>query len=519
MSLSRNALRLKSLLAPSSANTWVEPVLTEKQSIAYNSIATEILFGGSAGSGKSHELRTSALRWCFNVPSIQAYLFRRTRTDLIKNHLFGPTGLMALLQPQLSSRYVGWNGQDAVFSFANGAKLWLCHAQHEHSVLNYYGSEIHVLLMDELTTFTDYQYRFLRSRVRIPSGLKIPERYRGLLPRIECGSNPGNIGHAAQKARFISFAPALEITLAPEDDGGFMRQFIPALLDDNPYLDKEYEMRLSGLGNESLVRALRYGDWDIQSGTAFTLSKKLHALAPFEIPSHWLRFASMDYGYAKPFSIGWWAVSDGTIEGIPFGALIRYKEWYGWDRRPDEGLRLSNQELSKGILERNAGDKLAYIVCDPSMWKEEGGPSIAEQLASVCEPAIWGSRVSRKGGEVVSNSQGRLTGFERADNTRLSGYQAFRARLEGLEGVPLFFAFDTCVHGFWRTVPDIQLDPDYPEEILEGQEDHCVDEVRYAMLSRPYVKQVPARRDALREYLKKPTFDDLMRDLDGVRSD
>src|SRR5262245_30732520 len=100
-----------------------------------------------------------------------------------------------MLAPYVQSGHVKYRQVENEFEFWNGSMLHLCYCDSESDVENYQGAEIHVLLMDELTHFTEYQYRFLRSRVRL-AGLKVPEAYRGRLPRIEAASNPGSIGHA-----------------------------------------------------------------------------------------------------------------------------------------------------------------------------------------------------------------------------------------------------------------------------------------------------------------------------------
>ena len=197
--------------------------------------------------------------------------------------------------------------------FKNGSTIHLCHCQHEKDVYNYQGAEIHLLGLDELTHFTDFIYKFLRSRVRL-GGLKVPEEYRELFPRIIAGSNPGNIGHQWVKETFIDPKPPMEKWRTEPQDGGMYRQYIPAHLTDNPTLlenDPLYRQRLEGLGSPELVRAMLEGDWDIVAGAAFEkLHRQTHSVRPFKIPEHWTRFMSMDWGTAKPFSVGWYAVAE-----------------------------------------------------------------------------------------------------------------------------------------------------------------------------------------------------------------
>ena len=450
--------------------------LTPKQSLPFQTNATEVLYGGAAGGGKSYLKRVSAIRWCVEVPGIQVYFFRRTLPDLRDNHLRGPTSFQVLLDPYLQSGHVKGPSQENEFRFWNGSILHLCYCDSENDVEKYRGAEIHVLCIDELTHFSEYQYRFLRSRVRI-AGLAIPEKYKDRLPRIETASNPGSIGHAWVKRTFVTPRPAEEVWRTPTDsEGGMLRQYIPARLKDNPYLTKDdptYADRLRGLGSDSLVRAMLEGDWDIVAGQAFEkLRRDVHCIEPFTPPDDWLCFGSFDWGSSKPFSFGQWTVSNGNPlpDGRTYrrGAIIRFSEWYGWTGKTDEGTRLEAAEVAQGIKAR-CKRRMAYIACDPSLYKVDGGPSHAETFL--------------RNGVVL----------RRADNNREPGYVEVRGRIAGDEEGPMLLATKNCHDGFWRTMPDLVMDENHPEDLDTDQEDHCYDEVRYACMSRPWT-QAPAKK-------------------------
>lgn len=458
--------------------------LHPRQSSAFASTATELLYGGAAGGGKSFYLRVSAIRWCLAAPGVQVYLFRRSFPDLRANHLRGAQSLPDLLGPLIEAGQVKWNEQAQEFRFAGGSVLKLAHLSGDGDLAKYQGAEIHVLLMDELTHFTEHQYRFLRARVRLGS-LAVPEHLRGCLPRIECASNPGSIGHAWVKAAWVSAAPPETVWQADAADGGMRRAYLPAKLADNPTMtvnDPAYADRLAGLGSEAMVRAWLDGDWDIVAGQAFEKFRRdKHVVAPFTIPAHWLRLVSMDWGSSKPFSVGWWAVADGTTPGIPAGALVRYREWYGWNGQPDVGVRMEVEEVARGILEREAvGEKIAYRIADLSIFSQDGGPSHAERFA--------------KAGVVFKGRDW----FRGNPKDRRLGYQEVRGRLAGVDGVPMLFTFSTCTDGFLRTIPDLVLDEHNPEDVDTTQEDHAYDETRYACMSRPFVlaaKTAPKKID------------------------
>jgi hypothetical protein len=200
-----------------------------------------------------------------------------------------------------------------------------------------------------------------------------------------------------------------------------------------------------------------------------------------------LRFRAGDWGSAKPFSFGWYAVVEDdthTPDGhkLPRGALVKYREWYGCkkDRQgkfiPNVGLKLTAEAVGEGVAARDLEDKISYGVLDPAAFSTDGGPSIAERMAT---KGAW---------------------FRRADNKRvaqrgaLGGWDQMRARLDGNEsGQPMLFFFQTCLHSI-RTIPAVQHDEDRPEDLDTDAEDHAIDETRYACMSRPWIplrKEVP----------------------------
>lgn len=440
--------------------------LHPRQGAALLSDATEILYGGAAGGGKSFLMRAAAILWCTQIAGLQVYVFRRLFPDLIKNHMEGPKGFRALLAGWEQAGFIKIVEEE--IRFWNGSRIYLCHCKDDGDRYKYQGAEIHVLLIDELTHFSEVVYRFLRGRTRMV-GITVPEQYRGKFPRILCASNPGNIGHLWVKATFIDNVRPMELRPMSDGEGGMVRQFIPAKLEDNPSMqedDPSYRAKLRGLGNEALVRAMEDGDWDVVAGAFFeAFDRKRHVIEPFAIPGWWMRFGSFDWGSARPFSYGLYAVSDGTRlkdgKWFPAGALIRYQEWYGASA-PNVGLKLTAEQVAEGIKSREGKQSISFRVADPACWKWDGGPSIAERMA-VCG-----------------------VDFIEADNSRIAGWDQVRDRLLG-EEEPMLYFFDTC-DAMIRTLPAVQHDERRPEDVLSSGEDHAVDELRYAVMARPYIR-------------------------------
>lgn len=468
------------------ADSAIDFSLHKRQGEAFNSTATEILYGGAAGGGKSHLMRVASIIWAAQIPGLQVYFFRRIREDLLKNHIEGPQGYRALLARWVQDKLC--EIVDDEIRFWNGSKIYLCHCKDEKDRFRYQGAEIHLLLIDELTHFTDVIYRYLRGRVRAV-GLNLPENFKGLFPRILAGSNPGGVGHSFVKATFVEGVQPMEIRRMSDSEGGMLRQYIPARLDDNPSMaqnDPTYRARLRGLGSESLVKAMEDGDWDVIEGAFFDCwSNERHVIQPFTIPANWLRFRSGDWGSAKPFSFGWWAVvqDDYTLPSgvvLQRGCLVRYREWYGCKKDannlsiPNTGLKMSAEAVGAELARLERGDNVSHGVLDPACFAENGGPSISESLQKGSgNTVIWG----------------------RADNTRIAGvgsmggWDLLRSRLIGNEAGPMLVCFSTCTDSI-RTIPALQHDQHRPEDLDSSAEDHAADDWRYACASRPWVPVV-----------------------------
>jgi hypothetical protein len=232
-----------------------------------------------------------------------------------------------------------------------------------------------------------------------------------------------------------------------------------------------------------LVRAWLEGNWDLVDGAFFDCwDENRHVLRTRDwlhrIPPYALKFRAYDHGYGKPFSVGWYAVSDGEW-GLPEGALLKYREWYGSDGKPNSGLKLTVDLVAKGILARELfvdaegrpqKEPIAYGVADPSIFIRDGGPSIMEtQLVEGC---AW----------------------RRADNKRIPGWAEMRRRLNGIEvrgeKVPMLYFLDCCDDSI-RTIPTLQVDETNPEDLDTEGEDHAADETRYACMARPYTEYAP----------------------------
>jgi hypothetical protein len=302
---------------------------------------------------------------------------------------------------------------------------------------------------DELGNYaTDYEWRYMTSRLRSAAGA--PCYIRGT-------ANPGGVGHAWIKNRFIDGFEPGRIYRDPKT--GMTRCFIPSKLADNPALmknDPGYRKRLDLLPAH-LRRALLEGDWDIFAGQVFDEWRRdRHVVKPFALPpGEWKRFYALDWGFAKPFSLGKWAVNYD-------GRMVRYGEWYGCSRdEMDTGVRMGSEEAAGKAWAMAVQEGVSECVADPAVWnKADYNPSVAENF--------------------------HKAGFRmiRGNHDRLNGLAMFHQRLmtRGEDDRPMLLVFDTCVH-FIRTVPALVPDPNNPEDVDTRLEDHIYDESRYAVMS------------------------------------
>jgi len=422
-------------------------------------------------------------------------MVRRQRTELVETI----ERSRALYAP------LGWEfkEQEKMWRSPNGARLRFAYLERDQDAEAYQGHSYSRVYVEEVGNFPSPKpilklLATLRSGAGVPCGMRLT-------------GNPGGPGHQWVKARYIDPAP-MGYEVLTDEASGLQRVFIPSKIRDNKFLGEDYVQRLRAVGSEQLVRAWLEGDWSVIDGAFFDgWSNERHVIKPFTIPSDWLRFRSMDWGFARPFSVGWWAVvgdnttlcpaseqirlGDATriaVSGLdrhavlPRGSLIRYREWYGASA-PNVGLRLTAEDVARGIAAREANEKITYGVIDPAAFAQDGGPSIAERMAK-CG-----------------------VHFRRADNTRvgprgaLGGWDQMRARLKGdVDGKPMLYVFETC-RDFIRTVPALQHDPDRPEDLDTDGEDHAADEARYGCLSRPWVpKPVEQKKPTELQFEVKP---------------
>ena len=421
----------------------------------------EVFFGGARGGGKTEGSIGDWLSHSSAYGEAAIGIFVRRKLTQLTEVIARTKQLF----PKLGAKY---NEQRKEWRMKNGARLKFVYLEKDSDAEEYQGHSYSRVYVEEVTNFpSPGPINKLRATLRSAAGVPVGMRLTG---------NPGGPGHLWVKARYIDPNPRGYQVIAETEEVEvddvtvtvkLERVFIPSKLTDNKMLlrnDPAYVMRLRQSGSEALVKAWLNGDWNIVDGAFFDcFNYDLHVLDRDwikDIPKDALRFRAFDWGSAKPFSVGWYAVSDGTW-GLPKNALFKYREWYG-SSDPNKGLKMDAPLVARGIVKRETKDRIKYGVADPAIFIRDGGPSIAE-LMSV-EKCSW----------------------RRADNKRVPGWEQLRSRLIGRNGVPMLYFSDSCEDTL-RTLPVLQHDEKNQEDVDTDSEDHAADELRYAVMSRPWI--------------------------------
>lgn len=463
----------------------------------------EVFYGGARGGGKTESSIGDWLEHSGRYGEDAIGIFVRRKLTQLKEVIARTQQLF----PKLGARY---NVQDKMWTMRNGARLKFVYLEKDADAEEYQGHSYTRVYVEEVTNFpTPDPINKLRATLRSGAGVPVGMRLTG---------NPGGAGHNWVKRRYIDPAPAgyqivtqdeaLEF-FDPESNTfvkktvSLSRVYIPSRLKDNALLmrnDPTYIIRLRQSGSAALVKAWLEGDWGIIDGAFFDNWDSDLILRPNDIldhiPPHTLRFRSMDWGSARPFSVGWWAVSDGTW-GLPKGSLLRYREWYGSNGEANKGLKMDAVQVAKGILKREGKEHMTYGVADPSMWIRNGGPAIAETM--LVEGVM----------------------FKKADNKREPGWQEMRRLIGGIpldpadplgpRTDPMLFVCECCEDSI-RTIPTLQHDEDHMEDLDTEAEDHAADDWRYAVMSRPWVKNATVPKgQSFPKLPSESTFNDLLK--------
>lgn len=415
--------------------------ITAKQKAFIDAKESEVLFGGAAGGGKSYGQMVDALLFALKHPGSKQLVLRRTFAELDKSLIRTALGLFP-------REIYSFNFSSHTGKFKNGSLIDFGYCAAENDVYQYQSAEYDVIRFDELTHFTESQYVYLISRVR--GANNFPKQ-------IKSSTNPGGIGHSWVKRRFVDDSPP---GVSFVGDDGMNRIFIPALLDDNKFLesgDPGYRKRLLALP-ERERRALLHGDWNIFDGQYFSeFSPKLHVISPFEIPRDWRKFRTIDYGLDRLACL-WIAIS-------PDGICYVYREFC------ESNLQIS--AAAAGILERS--------------------PAAEDIYATLAPPDLW-ARSQESGKSKASLFSEFGINFTKTANNREAGWLALKELLSGTDGVRLKI-FSTCTE-IIRCLPALTVDKLRPSDCSTEPHEitHAPDALRGFAIFRAYPKATAKKR-------------------------
>jgi hypothetical protein len=409
---------------------------------------TDVLYGGAAGGGKSYAMLVDPLRYAHRAAH-RALIIRRSMPEL-RELIDKSRELYPKAFPGCKYREV-----EKLWNFPSGAKIEFGFLERDADVYRYQGQAYSWIGFDEITHLpTEFSWNYLASRLRTTDS--------EITPYMRCTANPGGVGAHWVKNRYI-MPSAPDTSFIGKD--GLTRKFIPARLEDNPFLatDGRYEKMLKALPPTQRKQLLE-GNWDVNEGAAFTeFSLEEHVIPPFQLPIYWDRVKGVDYGYASESACIWAAIdpSDGT--------LIVYRELY------QKGL--TGEDLGRRITEMELEDPFSVQgVLDTAAWARTGttGPTVGETLV-------------RQGHKL-----------RRADKNRIQGkiqiHEYLRLQPSGRPRLQIFSSCPSLI----RELQSIPLDKTNPEDVNTHAPDHAYDALRYLIMSRPRVNDPLAQMRHLR---------------------
>lgn len=436
----------------------------------------EVLYEGTRGPGKTDALLMDFLEMVGRGFGAEwrGILFRQTYPQL-SDVINKSKKWFPLIFPGAE-----YNKVEHTWTFPDGEQLLLRHMKSEDDYRNYHGHAYPWIGWEELCNWpNDKCYKVMMSCCRSTKA-GMPRRYRST-------TNPYGPGHNWVKSRFRLPHYRGKVIRDSYVDGDLEppRVAVHGTIWENKILlhaDPNYVQKIKAAArNPSELQAWVYGSWDIVAGGMFDdiWDSKTHVVPslPLEmIPRRWKLDRSFDWGSSKPFSVGWWAESNGEpvewnghVYGRVPGDLYRIAEWYGFNGTRNEGVRMLASEVAQGILDREDDWSIAGRVrpgpADSSIYDEDNGNNIARDM-------------QRKGV--------RWQAADKGPGSRKQGWEQIRKMLKqacppvrgGPREEPGLFVFDRCDQ-FLETFPVLPRSDKDLDDVNTEAEDHIADETRY----------------------------------------
>lgn len=460
------------------------PMPSEKQDIFLRAKKKYIAFGGSRGGGKSFAVRLKAILLALRWAGIKILIVRRTYPELIANHI---TPLKEMLKVGTKDAIAKYNKTEKLMTFLNGSTIKFDYCANDGDIDHYQGQEYDVIFVDEATQWKEEWLKKLNACVRGVNNFPKHVIYT---------CNPGGISHGYIRRLFID-----RKYIEGENPDDY--EFIQSSVYDNKVLMKtnpDYIKQLEALPYK-LREAWLYGRWDIFEGAFFeefrerpdaemilkaglteeeALAQRrwTHVIRPFEIPSDWKILRGYDWGFGKPFSCAWYALSpqgDGPMNGV----LYRILELYGCTQTPNEGVKWTNKKQFREIAK----------IENEHPWLK------GKHIIGIADPSIWDGSHDSNGVSPAEEAEKCGLWFEKGNNERIPGWMQVRERMKFDEnGYAKLYFFDNC-KAIIRTMPLMMFDEHRVEDLDSSLEDHSEDDLRYVCMYSPVPPRINAEKE------------------------
>ena len=478
-----NALR-----SSTSAPIW-QPIPNSSQELTIATEADQTLACGTRGGGK-----TMAQLMCFLQhvgrgfgPNWNGIIFDTEYKALAdieaKTHeLFEPTG-----------GKFNRSRADYCWHWPGGERFFLRAARTVKEAKGYLGHEYAFIAFNELTKW--HTSEVLDHALATIRASKL--RKMGLKPRVVMTTNPYGPGAIWVKDRYIDTKVPygwLSSDLIPIDVGGGKvieipktKIAIPSSYKENPHYSPQDVANLYQAceGRPELYEAWVRGSWDapyLEGAIGSVWKSSVHIVDNFKPPPSWKHNRAFDWGSRAPFSVGWFAESDGEEwtdeKGVrrcyPRGTVFQFAEWYGTKKiGTNRGLGLSPYQIADGIKFRESNFVSRGVIHRSA--KIYPGPA-DNQIDAVTIPGV---------DTIKTMMRARGTNWTESDKSKGSraiGKEAIRTGLINAskrEGAGLYF-MRRCQAAI-RILPSLEADG---EDIADGQEDHLYDMLRYRLVQK-----------------------------------
>jgi hypothetical protein len=415
---------------------------------------TAVGYGGARGGGKSHWLLAQmGADDCQRVAGLKCLLLRKVGKANMENF----EDLRQRLFGALPHEFSAYRG---VLKFANGSRIIAGHFQAEKDIDAYLGLEYDVIGIEEATTLSSRKHQDITTCCRTSK-----PNWR---PRIYSTTNPGGVGHAWYRTRFVF--PFLQKRESET-------RFVPARVTDNRYCNPEYVKVLSNLGGWQ-KRAWFDGDWDIAAGQFLTMFRReAHVVDDFDDTRAREWFVALDYGFTH-YTVALLGCTDS--DGNVF-VVDEHAERLWLPQRHAEGI--------KAMLARHR------VNAERGFWNAESPKTRPLEISDLKRFVAGADVFSRQSdGTTIAAQYAKLGINMRCANTeRINGWAEILHRLGDADAgiAPRLFIHRRCAR-LIETLPTLQHDPNRPEDVLKVDADEdgiggddTADALRYLVATKP----------------------------------